>query len=62
VALALIIGGGNRRTRRKTPLKVVQANVLYHTQYIGSSWSISYFDTIFLSFPKKTLKYGLKKG
>ena len=38
---------------QQTPLRVVQANFWYHTQYIGSSWSI-YFDTIFLSFPKKT--------
>ena len=44
----------------QTPLKVVQANFWYHTQYIGGSWSVSYFDTIFLSFLKKTLKYGLK--
>ena len=42
----------------QTPLRVVQANFVYHAQYIGSSWSISYFYTIFLSFPKKTLKYG----
>ena len=32
----------------QTPLKVVQANFWYHTQYIGGSWSVSYFDTIFL--------------
>lgn len=42
-------------------LKVVQTNFWYHTQYIGSSWSISYFDTIFLSFPKKNLKIWFKK-
>ena len=45
----------------QTPLRVVQANFWYHTQYIGSSWSISYFDTTFPIISYKTLKIWLKK-